>query len=129
VLNVSKLKHIFENIKNSEDKEGDANQCFNQNQDFNQNEDKALKDFSDIFNQGQNDGPITWARVKLIKYKDAAQLGLILLKSETENIDSLCNPNDNCSQCEGEDTYFADKNSLKFQWRQLKLAEQPCKQW
>jgi hypothetical protein len=45
VLNVAKLKHVFENVEKSEDKEGDANQ-FNQN--FNQNDDEVLKDFSDI---------------------------------------------------------------------------------
>ncbi len=45
VLNVAKLKHFFENIKKSEDKEGDATQ-FNQN--FNQDNDQALKDFNDI---------------------------------------------------------------------------------
>jgi len=56
-------------------------------------------------------------------------LALILLKSETENIDSLCHPSDNCTQCESEDTYFVNRNLLQFQWHQLKLAEQCCKQW
>ncbi len=129
VLNLAKLKHFFEMSKKSEDTEGDANQCFNQNQNFNQNEDQELKDFSDIFNQAHNDGPITRAKQKLIKYKAAAQLALILLKSEAENIDSLCDPSDNCAQCESEDTYFANKNLLQFQWRQLKYTEQHCKQW
>ncbi len=129
VLNVAKLKHFYENIENSEDKEGDTNQHFNQAQDFNQINEEALKDFSDIFNQACNDGPITRAKAKLIKYKDAAQLALMLLKSETDNIDSLCNPSDNCAKCEIEDTYFADKHLLQFQWHQLKLAEQRCQQW
>jgi hypothetical protein len=123
---VTKLKHFFKNVKKSEDTEGDSTQ-FNQN--FNQANDQALKDFSDIFNQACNEGPITRAKAKLIKYKDAAQLALILLKSETDNIDSLCNPSDNFTQCESEDNYFANRHTLQFQWRQLKLAEQRCKQW
>jgi hypothetical protein len=123
VLNVAKLKHFFKNIKKSEDEEDDANRLFNQNLD------QALKDFSDIFNQGYNKGPITRAQAKLIKYKDAAQLALILLKSETENIDSLCNPSDHCTECESEETYFDNRNSLQSQWCQLKLAENWCKQW
>jgi hypothetical protein len=87
VLNVAKLKHFFEDVKKSKDKEGDATQ-FNQN--FNQGNDQALKDFfNDIFNKPRNEGPITRAKAKLIKCKDAAQLALILLKSETENIDSM----------------------------------------
>jgi hypothetical protein len=90
------------------------------------NPDQVLKDFSDIFNEAHIEGPITRAKARLIKYKDVAQLALILLKSETENIDSLCNPSDHCAECESEDTYFNDKNSLQFQWHQLKLAEQQC---
>ncbi len=126
VLNVTKLKYFIENIKKSEDKERDATQ-FNHN--FNQTNDQVLKDFRDIFNQARNEGPITRAKAKLIKYKDAAQLALILLTSETENIDSLCNPSDHCSECESEDNYFANRHTLQFQWHQLKLAEQCCKQW
>jgi hypothetical protein len=77
----------------------------------------------------RNEGPITRAKAKLIKNKDVVQLALILLKSETENIDSLCNPSDHCAECEREDSYFANRHSLQFQWRQLKFAEQCCKQW
>ncbi len=66
---------------------------------------------------------------KQTKCKDAAPLALILLKSENENIDSLCNPENNCPSCESEDSYFPNRHSLQFQWRQLKLAEQRCKQW
>jgi hypothetical protein len=91
--------------------EGDGTQ-FNQN--FNQPNNLALKDFSDIFNQACNEGPLTRAKAKLIKYKDAAQLALILLKSETENINSLCNPSDDCTQCESEDSYFANRHMLQF---------------
>jgi len=80
VLNVAKFFHFFENIAKSEDGEDDADRLLNQNSD------KALKDFSDVFNQAHIKGPITRAQVKLIKYKDAAQLALILLKSETENM-------------------------------------------
>jgi len=54
VLNVAELKHFYEKVKKSEDKEVDANQRFNQN--INQNEDQAVKDFSDIFNQVHIDG-------------------------------------------------------------------------
>jgi hypothetical protein len=123
VLNVAKLKHFFENIKKSKEEEDDANKLFHQNSD------QVLKNFSDIFDQAHSRGPITIAQAKLIKYKDTAQLALILLKSETENIDSLCDPSDNCPGCESEDTYFANRNLLLFQWRQLKLAENQCKQW
>jgi hypothetical protein len=126
VLNVAKLKHFYENVKISVDKEGDARQF---DQTFNQPNEKALTDFSDIFNKAQSEGPITRARAKLIKYKDAAQLALILLKSETDTIDSLWDPSDNCGCCESEETYLAESKTLPFQWRQLKLAENHCKQW
>ncbi len=126
VLNVAKLIHFYKNLGKSIDIEGDAAQ-FNQN--FNQDNGKALTDFSDIFNKAQSEGPITRAKAKLMKYKDTAQLALILLKSETDTIDSLCDPSDNCAQCESEETYFADSKMLPFQWCQLKLAEQCCKQW
>ncbi len=126
VLNVAKLKHFYESIKNSVDREGDAEQF---NQKFNQPDEKALTDFSDIFNKAQSEGPITRAKAKLIKYKDAAHLVLILLKSETDNINSLCDPSDNCARCESEENYLAESKTLPFQWRQLKLAEQCCKQW
>jgi hypothetical protein len=79
VLNVAKLKHFYENIEKSVDTEGDPAQ-FNQN--FNQDNDQVQKDFSDIFNKARNEGPITRAKAKLIKYKDAAQLALILLKKK-----------------------------------------------
>jgi hypothetical protein len=75
---VATLKHFYENIENSVEKEGDADQ-FNQN--FNQTNEKALTDFNNIFNKAQSEGPITRAKAKLIKYKDVAQLALILLKS------------------------------------------------
>jgi hypothetical protein len=99
------------------------------NQNFNQPDEKALTDFSDIFNKAQSEGPITWAKEKLIKYKDAEQLALILLKSETDTINSSCNPSDNCTWCESKESYLAESKTLPFQWRQLKLAEQRCKQW
>jgi hypothetical protein len=126
VLNVAKFKHFYENVKKSIEKEGDANQ-FNQN--FNQHNEKVLTDFNDIFNKAHSEGPITRAKAKLIKYKDAAQLALMLLKSETDTINSLCDPSDNCGCCESEETYLAESKTLPFQWRQLKLAENRCKQW
>ncbi len=128
VLNVTKIKHFYKNIKKSEDKEGDTSQHFNQTQKFNQKDEKAPMDFSDIFNQAQNDGPIARAKAKLIKYKDAAQLALILLKMKQTLLILYAIPV-TTAQCESEETYFANKNSLQFQWRQLKLAEQCCKQW
>jgi hypothetical protein len=121
-----KLKHFYKNVEKSVDTEGDPAQ-FNQN--FNQDNDQVQKDFSDIFNKARNEGPITRAKAKLIKYKDAAQLALILLKSETDNINSLSDPSDNCAQCESEDNYFANKHTLQFLWLQLKLVKQCCKQW
>jgi hypothetical protein len=126
VLNVTKLKHFYENVKKSIEKESDANQ-FNQN--FNQPNEKALIYFNDIFNKAHSEGPITRAKAKLIKYKDAAQLALMLLKSETDTINSLCDPSDNCGRCESEETYLAESKTLPFQWCQLKLAENRCKQW
>jgi hypothetical protein len=123
---VAKLKHFYENVEKSVDKEADAAQ-FNQN--FNQPNEKALTDFRNIFNKAPSEGPITRAKAKLIKYKDAAQLALILLKSETDTINSLCDPSDNCAWCKSEETYLAESKTLPFEWRQLKLAEQRCKQW
>jgi len=54
---------------------------------------------------------------------------LILLKSETDTIESLCDPSDNCGLCKSEETYLAESKMLPFQWRQLKFAENCCKQW
>jgi hypothetical protein len=124
VLNMAKLKQFYENVKKSIEKEGDTDQ-FNQN--FNQPNEKALTDFNDIFNKAHSEGPITRAKAKLIKNKDVAQLALILLKSETDNTNSLCDPSDNCGRCESEETYLAKSKTLPFQWHQLKLAENCCK--
>ncbi len=88
-INDTNAKIKFKNkikVLKSIDKEGDATQF---NQDFNQPDEKALTEFSDIFNKAQSEGPFTRAKAKLIKYKDAAQLALILLKSEIDNINSL----------------------------------------
>jgi hypothetical protein len=55
----------------------------------------------------QLSGPITRAQAKLIKYKDAAQLALQLLKSEEmPNIDTLCDASDYCTESSSEDNYF-----------------------
>ena len=54
VLNVSKLKHFFKNVKKSAEKESDAT---NFNQDFNQTSEKARPDFNDIFNKAHSEGP------------------------------------------------------------------------
>ena len=114
-----------ENVEKSAEKESEA-ETFNQN--FNQSE-NAHQDCNDIFNKAHNEGPITRAKAKIIKYKYAAQLALLLLKSEKDTIDSLCDPSKNCGSCESEDDYFAKSKTLPFQWRQLKLAENRCKQW
>jgi len=82
VLNVAKLKHFYENIEKSDEKESEA-ETFNQ--DFNQQSGNARPDFNDMFNKAHDEGPITRAKAKLIKYKDAAQLALLLLKSEKDN--------------------------------------------
>jgi hypothetical protein len=117
VLNVAKLKHFYENVEKSAEKESEAND-FNQfNQNFNQQSEKALPDFNDIFNKAHSEGPITRAKAKLIKYKDAAQLAFMLLKSETDTINSLCDPSDHCGCCESEETYLTENKTLPFQWR------------
>jgi hypothetical protein len=87
---------------------------------------KVCPDLNDIFNKAHSKGPITRAKAKLIKYKDAAQLALMLLKSENDTINSLCDPSDHCGCCESEETYLAESKMLPFQWRQLKLAENRC---
>ncbi len=74
MLNVAKLKHFYENVEKSSEKESDNK---NFNQDFNQQSEKACPDFNDIFNKAHNEGPITRAKAKLIKYKDTAQLALL----------------------------------------------------
>jgi hypothetical protein len=74
-------------------------------------------------------GPITRAQGKSIKYKDSVQLALSLLKSKMDNIDSLCDPNKHCAECESEDTYFKNQHTLQYQWLQLKFSEASCKQW
>jgi hypothetical protein len=126
VLNVTKLKHFYENVKKSAEKESEANE-FNQN--FNQKARPDFNDFNDILNKAHSEGPITRAKARLIKYKDAAQLALLLLKSENDTINSLCDLSDHCGRCKSEETYLAESKTLPFQWRQLKLAENCCKQW
>ncbi len=96
MLNVSKLKHFFKTVTNSEEEE-DASKNFNQTAN---NFNKAQDAYRDLFNQVQLSGPITRAQAKLIKYKDAAQLALQLLKSEEmPNIDTLCDASDYCAEC------------------------------
>jgi hypothetical protein len=107
VLNVAKLKHFYKNVEKSAEKESEAD---NFNQNFNQHNEKALQDFNDIFNKAHSEGPITRAKAKLIKYKDAAQLALMLLKSETDTSNSLFDPSDHC--CESEETYLAESKTL-----------------
>jgi hypothetical protein len=61
------------------------------------------------FNDAQFDGPGTGA--KLIKYKEAAQLALTLLKNEEEeeNIDAMCDILfDQCPICDTEERYLKD---------------------
>jgi hypothetical protein len=73
VLNVSKSKHFYKNVKKSAEKESEANDFNQNNQNFNQQSEKAcpdFDDFDDIFNKAHSEGPITRAKAKLIKYKD-----------------------------------------------------------
>ncbi len=120
MLNVSKLKHFSKNVKKSVDKD-DENENFNQTQDA----------YKDIYNQAHHNGPIMRAQAKSIKYKDAEQLALILLQNDelALNLNSLCDPSENCAECESKDSYFEHQNTLQAQWHQLKLAEARCKQW
>jgi hypothetical protein len=106
VLNVTKLKHFYKYVKKSVEKEGEAS--------FNQHSEKELTDFIDIFNKAHSEGPTTRAKAKLINDKDAAQLALMLLKSETDTINSLCDPSDHCGHCESEETYLAGSKMLPF---------------
>jgi hypothetical protein len=60
------------------------------------------------FNGAQFDRPITRMRAKLIKYKEAAQLALTMLKNEEED-DAMCdNPFDQCPICDAEERYMKD---------------------
>jgi hypothetical protein len=61
------------------------------------------------FNETSSDKPLTRARAKLINYKNAAQLALLMLNeeggsSEFEKIDSMCNGP--CPGCDTENEYF-----------------------
>ncbi len=68
------------------------------------------------FNDSSSDKPLTRARAKLINYKNAAQLALLMLKeeggysdfevtnSDLETIDSLCS--EPCPSCDTENDYF-----------------------
>ncbi len=61
------------------------------------------------FNDTYSDKPLTRTRAKLIKYKNAAQLALLMLNeegglSDFETIDSLCS--EPCPTCDTENHYF-----------------------
>jgi hypothetical protein len=61
------------------------------------------------FNDTSSDKPLTRARAKLINYKNAAQLTLLMLNeeggsSDFEEIDSLCS--EPCPSCDTENDYF-----------------------
>jgi hypothetical protein len=87
ILNVNKLKLFLQNDETEE------NQTF---LDYN-------------FNDNSSHKPLTRARAKLIKYKEAAQLALLMLNkeggsSEFETFDSLCS--EPCPSCDTENDYF-----------------------
>jgi hypothetical protein len=89
ILNVNKLKLFLQ------EHERDKEQTF---LDYN-------------FNDSSSDMPLTRARAKLINYKNAAQLALLMLKEEGGSsdsdfgtIDSLCS--EPCPSCDTEDDYF-----------------------
>jgi hypothetical protein len=61
------------------------------------------------FNDTSSDKPLTRAHTKLINYKNAAHLALLMLKeeggsSDFETIDSLCS--EPCPSCGTENDYF-----------------------
>ena len=76
-------------------------------QDNNSEQDQTFLDHD--FNDSSSDKPLTRARAKLINYKNAAQLALLMLKeeggySDFETIDSLCS--EPCPSCDTENDYF-----------------------
>jgi hypothetical protein len=71
------------------------------------NKNKNLQDFN--FNDSLSDKPLTRAHAKLINYKNAAQLALLMLNEEGRSddggiIDSLCDGP--CPSCDSENDYF-----------------------
>ncbi len=89
ILNVNKLKLFLQNIESDES--------------------PAFLDYD--FNENSSDKLLTRARAKLIKYKEAAQLALTLLKNEEEeeNIDAMCDILfDQCPICDTEERYLKD---------------------
>ncbi len=76
-------------------------------QDHESEQDEAFLDYN--FNDTSSDKPLTRARAKLINYKNAAQLALLMLKeeggySDFEKIESLCS--EPCPSCDTENEYF-----------------------
>ncbi len=87
ILNVNKLKLFLQ------ENENDQEQTF---LDYN-------------FNDSSSDKPLTRAHSKLINYKNAVQLALLMLKevggsSDIETIDLLCS--EPCPSCDTENDYF-----------------------
>jgi len=87
ILNVNKLKRFLQNDESEES--------------------QTFMDYN--FNYTSSDKPLTRARAKLINYKNAAQLALLMLNevggsSELETIDSLCS--EPCPSCDTENDYF-----------------------
>jgi transposase InsO family protein len=87
-------------------------------QDHQSDEEQTFLDYN--FNDAESDKPLTRARAKLINYKNAAQLALLMLKeeggySEVETIDSLCS--EPCPSCDTENDYFK-LNPPKRNWTQ-----------
>jgi len=76
-------------------------------QEHESDQDKTFLDYN--FNDTSSDKPLTRAHAKLINYKNAAQLALLMLKeeggpSDFETIDSLCS--EPCPSCDTESDYF-----------------------
>ncbi len=87
VLNVNKLKLFLQNKES--------------------NEAQTFLDYD--FNENISDKLLTRARAKLINYKNAAQLALLMLNEEggakdSETIDSLCS--EPCPSCDTENHLF-----------------------
>jgi hypothetical protein len=95
ILNVNKLKLFLQNDETEES--------------------QTFLDYN--FNDNSSDKPHTRARAKLIKYKEAAQLALLMLNeeggsSEFETIDSLCS--EPCPSCYTEMTIFIKSTQAQF---------------
>jgi hypothetical protein len=140
---VNKLSaELFELLDISHTKMSPAHPlCNPQVEVFNKKVKKFLQSFIDDttldFNNTPKVGPITHARAKLIKYKDAAQLALLMLSEGETDIDSLfggaciaCDSeNDKCNQPQRKlIKKFAECKRFAKLFLKLKECEDQCYQ-